>query len=63
MTGFKVSFFVGLILNIINQSTELFNYEFDRINYLKTFLTFLVPFFVSIYSSTSTKLKLIKKEK
>ena len=57
INALKVALLVGLILNVINQFTFLYNYEFHKINLIKTFLTFLVPFFVSIYSSASTKLK------
>lgn len=48
---------VGVILNLINQGSEIVGLQFGQINYPKFFLTFMVPFSVSIYSSTTTKLK------
>jgi len=48
---------VGLILNLINQGQAIVSLNLSAINYPKFFLTFLVPFSVSLYSSTTTKLK------
>lgn len=53
----KVSLMVGLILNLINQGDHLFDLEYAQIDYFKFFLTFLVPFLVSTYASTTTKLQ------
>ena len=53
----KISLIVGLILNLINQGDRLFDLEYAQIDYLKFFLTFLVPFLVSTYASTTTKLQ------
>ncbi|MCZ6692986.1 MAG: hypothetical protein O6939_03680, partial [Bacteroidetes bacterium] len=49
----KISLIVGLLLNLINQGDQLL--ENAQIDYLKFFLTFLVPFLVSTYASTTTK--------
>ncbi len=54
INSFKISIFVGIILNLINQGKALFN--FSEFSIVKFRLTFLVPFFVSVYSSTNTKL-------
>lgn len=53
----KVSLVVGTLLNCINQSECLINQDFDQLNISKLLFTYTVPFFVSIYSSTITKLK------
>ena len=55
LNSIKVSIIVGVILNLINQGNAVFN--FNKISVGKFFLTFLVPFLVSVYSSVSTKLK------
>lgn len=55
LNSIKVSVIVGVILNLINQGNAVF--DFNKISVSKIFLTFLVPFLVSVYSSVSTKLK------
>lgn len=56
-TAVIMAVLVGLILNLINQGQAILALNFAQINYPKFFLTFLVPFSVSLYSSTTTKLK------
>lgn len=57
INSIKVSLLVGIILNIINQGSAFSHFNFSRVNLVKFFLTFVVPFIVAIYSSTSTKLQ------
>lgn len=52
-----IALIVGIILNLINQGEKIFILAFDDINYYKFFLTFLVPFAVSMYTAISMKLK------
>lgn len=59
LKNLKVSLFVGIILNFINQGGKIMNLEFSSINFPKIFLTFLVPFLVSLYSSTAVKMKFL----
>jgi len=53
----KTAIIVGFILNFINQGEALFALEFAHVDYFKFLLTFIVPFLVSVYASTTTKLK------
>lgn len=46
----RVALLVGIVLNLIN-TPELFNFNTTDLNIGKIFLTFLVPFLVSTYSS------------
>ncbi len=55
-TALKVSFVVGIILNLINQMDILYACQFEKLNVLKVILTFIVPFLVSVYSTTKTKI-------
>lgn len=54
----RTAFFVGTILNIINQGQFLLRLEFAALDYFKFVLTFFVPFAVSIYSAGTTENKL-----
>lgn len=54
--AFRVAILVGIILNLIN-NPELFRLSFERLSLYKVFLTFLVPFCVSLYSSILANLK------
>ncbi len=56
-TAFRISLIVGAILNLINQGHLIFDLRLAEIDYVKFFLTFLVPFLVSTYASTTTKLQ------
>lgn len=53
----SIALVVGIILNLINQGDDIISLNFNDINYLKFFLTFTVPFCVSMYTATSMKLK------
>ena len=53
----KMSLVVGTLLNCINQGDCLVTQDFTDLNVPKLIFTYTVPFFVSIYSSTITKLK------
>jgi hypothetical protein len=59
----KIAFVVGIILNLINQGEKLIIFNFEGINYFKFFLTFLVPFCVSMYTAITMKLKFHVAEK
>ena len=56
LRALKIAFVVGIILNLINQGELLIILAFDEINYYKFFLTFIVPFSVSMYTAISMKL-------
>ncbi|WP_394331364.1 nitrate/nitrite transporter NrtS [Roseivirga misakiensis] len=53
----KMSLVVGTILNCINQGECLVNQELDQLNLPKLLITYSVPFFVSLYSTTIIKFK------
>ncbi len=53
----KMSLVVGTLLNCINQGECLVNQTPGELDVPKLLFTYTVPFFVSIYSSTITKLK------
>lgn len=53
----KIALIVGIILNIINQGDYIFSLEFEKINMYKAILTFFVPFFVSMYTAVTMKMK------
>lgn len=57
LLAIKMSLVVGTLLNCINQGECLVNQEFDQLNIPKLLITYTVPFFVSIYSTTMIKLK------
>lgn len=52
----KIALIVGIILNLINQGDKIFILAFEEINYYKFFLTFIVPFSVSMYTAITMKL-------
>ena len=54
--AFKVALIVGVILNLINQGEVLVIFAWEDVNYNKFFLTFLVPFCVSMYTAISINL-------
>src|SRR6056297_1657243 len=47
----RVALLVGIILNLINTPQLFFDFSGNDINVFRVLLTFLVPFFVSTYSS------------
>lgn len=51
-----VSFWVGLILNLVNQFDTIVALDWQNISLGKVFITFFVPYLVSSYSIVSTKL-------
>ena len=53
----KIAVIVGTILNIINQGDKLFALDFENIDFLKSFLTYIVPFLVSTYAAISVKME------
>lgn len=57
LLAMKMSLVVGTILNCINQGECLINQEFDQLNIPKLLITYTVPFFVSLYTSTMIKLR------
>lgn len=57
MRAIYVAMVVGIILNLINQGEKIFALDFEQINYKKFGFTFLVPYLVSTYSSTMSKIK------
>lgn len=57
LTGFKVALVVGCILNLINQGDLLLAGQFSDVNWAKFMLTFCVPFCVSVYSATISRLR------
>ena len=57
-----IALVVGTILNLINQGTAFFEGDLASISWLKFGLTYLVPFLVSSYASSITKIKLTVNE-
>ncbi|MFY0591505.1 MAG: nitrate/nitrite transporter NrtS [Roseivirga sp.] len=57
MLAIKMSLIVGTTLNCINQWECLVNQELDQLNISKLLITYSVPFFVSLYSTSIIKLK------
>ena len=55
--GFKVAIVVGAVVNLINQGNQLLGLHFTQVSWLKLLVTFCVPFFVSIYDPTATRLR------
>ena len=58
LKAIKIALIVGIILNLINQGEKIFILAFEDINYYKFFLTFIVPFSVSMYTAITMKLNL-----
>lgn len=53
----KISLFVGILLNLINQFEAITTLNYDKIDLLKIILTFCVPFCVSMYTAITLKLE------
>lgn len=51
ITALKVSLVVGTVLNLINNSDAIFSCNCTIKLTLKMLFTYLVPFFVSLYSA------------
>lgn len=56
VNAMKTALIVGCILNLINQGPALLAFDLAQLQLFKLALTFLVPFMVSTYASTTTKL-------
>jgi putative effector of murein hydrolase LrgA (UPF0299 family) len=50
-TALKIALFVGTILNLINNYDNIVHHNWSWILFYKISSTYLVPFFVSLYSS------------
>jgi len=59
----RTAFFVGIILNLINQGDSFVHLNFNSLNFFKVVLTFFVPFSVSVYSAAKTNQGLNKHER
>ena len=57
LVAVKMGLVVGTILNCINQGECLVNLEFENLEVGKLIITYTVPFFVSLYTSTIIKLR------
>lgn len=57
LKSFKIALVVGTLLNIINQAEIIFALDYVNIDYLKSLLTYMVPFMVSSYTAVSMKMK------
>ena len=55
--GIVTSLVVGTVLNLINQGNLLFNDRISDLSGLKLTITYLTPFIVSVYSTTSALLR------
>jgi len=52
-----ISILVGSILNLINQGDFILNQQWDHVNFFKLTLTYMTPFMVSVYSTTTALIK------
>mgnify|MGYP005995709455 CR=1 FL=1 len=57
LKSLKISLVVGTILNLINQGELIFALDFVNIDYIKSLLTYMVPFLVSTYTAISIKMQ------
>ena len=55
--GMFTSLVVGSILNLINQGNLLFTNQLAEFSLIKMSVTYLTPFLVSVYSTTSALLR------
>lgn len=53
----KIALVVGTLLNIINQGEVILALDYINIDYVKSLLTYTVPFLVSTYTAVSMKMK------
>ncbi|DAB29229.1 MAG TPA: hypothetical protein CFH84_10640 [Sulfurimonas sp. UBA12504] len=51
----KVALVVGSALNLINQGESLMLLDFANVNFMKLFLTYIVPYSVTTYTATALK--------
>jgi len=52
VSSINFALFVGTILNFVNQFQPLISLDASEISFVKIILTYSVPFFVSLVSST-----------
>jgi hypothetical protein len=52
--GFIVSVVVGSVLNLINQGNLILGNHFPEVSLSKLCLTYIAPFLVSVYSTSSS---------
>ncbi|MBC8054021.1 MAG: nitrate/nitrite transporter NrtS [Sphingobacteriaceae bacterium] len=55
--GILTSAIVGTILNLINQGNLVFSSQMEDLSVIKMCVTYLTPFIVSIYSTTTALLR------
>lgn len=53
----KVTLIVGTLVNLINQGSQIVGLQFAQVSWSKILVTFCIPFFVSIYNATATRLR------
>lgn len=54
INSLKIAFFVGTLLNFINQAEQILAYS--GINWLELFLNYLIPYCVASYSAAKNQL-------
>jgi hypothetical protein len=54
----RVGIIVGIVLNLINNPGLIYLHSFNNVSYGRVILTFLVPYFVSTYSSVMSNSQL-----
>jgi hypothetical protein len=54
--GIVISLTVGTLLNLINQGNLILSTQFPEVSVIKIFLTYITPFMVSVYSTTTALL-------
>lgn len=54
INSLKIAFFVGTLLNFINQAEQIIAYS--GINWLEFFLNYLIPYCVASYSAAKNQL-------
>lgn len=55
--GLKIALVVGVAVNLINQGEQILGLQFADISIPKLLVTFCIPFCVSIYNGTMTRLR------
>ena len=59
LNAIKIGLVGGSVLNLINQGAAIFALDPTQLQPSKLLLTFLVPFLVSTYASTTTRLQFL----
>lgn len=57
ISAFKTSLVVGTMVNLINQGDYLLGSGIVQVSWLKVLITYFIPFAVSIYIGTTTRLQ------